>query len=473
MSSIRRRLTGQLLLTFAILLGAGGLGVYLSTRTALLRQFDTTLRAKAMAIMVGTEQEHGRIRVEVPGRLMTEFAERSTTDYFQMWWSGGTTIKRSASLHDLDLPFQPGAVGAPVMWNVSLASGLPGRAVVFRFLPRGAREDGAERPSGEPADLVLVVASDRHGLDRTLAVLGLMLSASGVLLLSATILVVPRVLQRELSPLHRLGEQAMHIRADSLAMRFPTEALPEELAPITARLNDLVARLERSFERERQFSADLAHELRTPIAELRSLAELALKWPETRPPDTDDDALMIAKQMEGLVTRLLTLLRSEQGQLAVVREPVSLAPLLKRVWRPFAERAATRNLPVIWSVPDAAEIQSDPILLSAILTNLIENAVEYASPGGALEIEVEVGSDRFVVRVTNPVDQITEAELPKLFDRFWRRDAARRGTEHSGLGLSLARTFAEALGAQLTAAFIDERRLRFTLTGPIRGRVVI
>jgi signal transduction histidine kinase len=83
-----------------------------------------------------------------------------------------------------------------------------------------------------------------------------------------------------LSPLNQLANQAASITADSLATRFPTEIWPGELTPISSRLNDLLERLEQSFERERRFSADLAHELRTPIAELRSLAELALKWPE-------------------------------------------------------------------------------------------------------------------------------------------------------------------------------------------------
>jgi len=121
------------------------------------------------------------------------------------------------------------------------------------------------------------VGSARDELTEALTALAFALLGCGAGLLALTVLVVPRLLRRELVPLDALAEQASHINADSLAMRFPISPLPGELIPISTRLNDLLARLELSFERERRFSADLAHELRTPIAELRTLAEVALK----------------------------------------------------------------------------------------------------------------------------------------------------------------------------------------------------
>ena len=161
-------------------------------------------------------------------------------------------------------------------------------------------------PAGSEA--ILVVASDRDDLDEALAALALALLGCGAALLAVTIVIVPRLLRRELAPLNELAERAAHVNADSLATRFPSDGLPGELAPISGRLNDLLARLEQAFERERQFGADLAHELRTPIAELRSLAEVALKWPDAREATTDRETLAIALQMEGIVTRLLALL---------------------------------------------------------------------------------------------------------------------------------------------------------------------
>ena len=130
----------------------------------------------------------------------------------------------------------------------------------------------------------------------------------------------------------------------TLSARFATEGLPGELAPIAARLNELLARLEDSFERERRFSSDVAHEFRTPVAELRSLAELAIKLPDTRAADADHETLAIALHLESILTHLLALARGEAGGLPVQRERVELAALLQNVCDPFREKARAREL---------------------------------------------------------------------------------------------------------------------------------
>src|SRR5207253_1968076 len=120
------------------------------------------------------------------------------------------------------------------------------------------------------------------------------------------------------------------------------------------------------------------HELRTPVAELRTVAELALRWPDARGPQTDRDVLAIAVHMEGLVDRLLTLLRSERGLVPVVPQSLSLNDLIAAVARTFASRAEARHLTLEVRPVDGHSIESDPILLRSIVANLLDNAVEYA-----------------------------------------------------------------------------------------------
>lgn len=464
MKSIRQQLTRKLLLGFALLLGLGGLGIYFATRAALLREFDDALRSKAQAITTLTRDNGGEIEVDFSDRFMRGFDEDVATDFFQMWDTNGSIVERSESLEGSSLPRRFGTFKEPAFWDLKLPSGFAGRAVGFTFAPQ-VGEDEDEKSS--TSTVVLVVASDRRELDRMLAALALALGASGLFLLAMTALTVPPVLRRELAPLDQLAEQASRITADSLATRFPTDALPGELTPISGRLNDLLARLEESFERERRFSADLAHELRTPIAELRSLAELALKWPDARDARADRETLAIAVQMEGIVTRLLAMLRSERGQLSVTPERIRLAPLLESIWWPFSEKAAERKLEISRDVPDGAEIESDPVLLRSILTNLFDNAVEYTPSGGKIQVRGGVRDGRFTLQVANDAGQVAPADVPKLFGRFWRKDPARSGNERSGLGLPLSRAFAQALGCDLSAALDDESRLTLTLSGPV------
>jgi len=460
--TIRQRLTWKLLLGFTLPLLLGGVGVFLLTRAALLEQFDTTLRAQAIAITTATKLIGERIDVEFPDSLMRESDERGPTGFSQVWRMDGTTLRRSESLQASDLPLRYGTVERPKFWNLPLPSGASGRAIGIKFTPKTSMDGGR---SSAPVEAILVVASDRDELDEALTDLALALLGCGAALLAVTIVIVPRLLRRELAPLNQLAERAAAVNAESLATRSPSDGLPGELGPISRRLNDLLARLEQSFERERQFGADLAHELRTPIAELRSLAEVALKWPDARDATTDRETLAIALQMEGIVTRLLALLRCERGQLPVATERVAIAPLIQSVWRPFAERAAGKELTVAVTAPDGIEVLTDPVLLRSVLTNLMDNAVEYTPRGGTISAQGTVTDARFVLRVTNTTDSLTGEDVTHFFERFWRKESARSDSKHAGLGLSLARAFCECLELQLDAQFVDHNTLSIRVTG--------
>jgi two-component system sensor histidine kinase QseC len=275
-------------------------------------------------------------------------------------------------------------------------------------------------------------------------------------------------LHRGLKPLGDLGAQSAEIHADSLATRFDVAQLPAELQPIARQLNELLGRLEQSFERERRFSADLAHELRTPLAELRTIAECAIKWPENRDLSVDEDTLAIARQMEQIVVHILALARGEQGQLAVKLEPLALAPIVKSIWERFAERAEARNLRVSLNLAPV-EVMADAALLNSIVINLCENAVDYTTPGGDLSISLQVHGGTMALSVANTTVDLHAEDIAKLFDRFWRKDAARMGGTHLGLGLSLATNFARSMRWELSAELIKSDQIVFTLTGALHS----
>lgn len=462
MNSLRRQLTRELLLALALLLGAALLMIYGFMWWQLNRAFNSALEARALGISVLIEQEDGHVKIDFSEKLLRGFNQEKARRYFELRDMHGVLIARSTSLQDERLEPPPGpATETPVYWDLTLPSGRAGRAVRFLFKPKPANESAAS----VPVSVDLLVAVDREDLDENLGGLFIAVAGCGVLLFLVVLFVVPRVLRRGLAPVDRLAEQVTRIDAGSLAERLATDSLPDELRPITGRLNDLLARLEASFERERRFSADLAHELRTPLAELRSLAECVLKWPETRDPGTDRDVLAIALHMETLVTRLLTLVRGERGQLSVQSEPVDLAAAAAAAWRPFAARAAARGLRVeITAGP--APASADPVLLRSILQNLFDNAVDYTPPGGEITIAVAGG----VLCVANTAGRLAPDDVERLFERFWRKEAARSGGEHVGLGLSLARAFAAAMDWRLEAA-LEGDQLVFRLAPRRSGAV--
>jgi two-component system sensor histidine kinase QseC len=302
----------------------------------------------------------------------------------------------------------------------------------------------------------LIVARDRVGLDRTLAGIGAGLLLVGAILLVATTLIVTTAVRRGLAPLEAVGQQAATIHASTLQTRFAIDALPVELRPIAERLNDLLARLDEAFHRERRVTADIAHELRTPIAELRTLAEVGVKWPEEA---SFRDALQIAQRMEMLVTGLLALARHDAGHQSVAREPVAMRALVDEVWLPLAERAKSRQLDVTINV--TGQWQTDRTLLRMIVGNLLANAVDYASERG----QIRVAGNDSRLEVSNTTDRLAREDLPLLFERFWRKDAARTHDGHSGLGLTLARSATVALGLELSADMPDAATVRLSLRG--------
>jgi two-component system sensor histidine kinase QseC len=278
-------------------------------------------------------------------------------------------------------------------------------------------------------------------------------------------------LRRGLLPLERLCRQAEGIDATSMNVRFPTEGLPAELTPISRRLNDLLARLEKSFERERQFSADIAHELRTPIGELRALSEVAIQLPN---PDSaaHQDTLAIALQMERIVNRLLDIARCEQERLPLRLEPVALVKLVADTWTTFAASAEQRGLTLRFQPGTEQPVLTDEVLLRTIVANLLANAVAYAPPGDEVTVELQSLGPRLSLAISNRAGQLTTEDLPHLFERFWRKDGARSSSLHSGLGLAVSEAFARHLGCRLTASLTNEQRLVIGLSGlvPVSGQ---
>jgi len=459
MTSIRRQLTRELLAAFLLMLCAALAALYFANRVEIIEQFDATLYAKALAISSLTSLDDGKIRVDYSDGVFRSFLHGHPRDYFEIFDGKGAVLAQSDNLGSKfnELP----RIGPrPRYWNVTLPDGRSGRALGGEF--RLAADGEGMRP--DTPSLYFVVASDRGELDEALYELLGIGSGSALILAGVTWWLVPRVLRRGLRPLDQLGEKTARIDANSLTTRLPGDNLPAELQPIARSLNELLARLEVSFERERRFGADLAHELRTPLAELRSLAECSLKWPETRDGATDQEILAIATQMQRIVTSLLALVRGETLA-AQPPEPVALESLAREAWHPFEERAKQRNLKVTWDGSPVV-VFGDAALLRSILTNLLENATDYATEGGLLAVRIEAGADTATLHVSNSTDNLSQDDVTKMFDRFWRKEEARTGGRHFGLGLSLSRMFAHAMGWSLTASLDRQGLLEFALSGP-------
>ena len=453
MKSIRRRLITRLVLGLLILSWVCGAALYVYVRHVLSVQFDASLLEEAQTFAATTEQDPTMAAgFDFTARALPEFLPSPRASYYQVRLEDGRTLARSPSLEEGELPRLEPPSRLPLFDDVMLSGHRQGRAVALCYSPQPSDDEVPRSGLPQPGagNLILVMARSRAPLDHTLAIL-----ISGVLLMGialpmgATLLAVG-VVHRGLRPLNRIASEAAAIGADRLSHRFPTEQMPEELHPICERLNELLERLEAAFRRERRFSADVAHELRTPIAELRTLAEVALV-DEAGGQDSQDrtqyfrDVVDVAAQMEHLVTKLLTLSRCDAGLQSVDLRAVDIVGLVRDTWRPYAAMAEDRQLDVEFRAPGPAYVRTDSALLAGILGNLFANAVAYTPESGTIELTVFNRNGACELALRNSNRQLAAADLIHLSEPFWRKDASRSDPAHAGLGLSLVSAYARLL----------------------------
>lgn len=471
MRSLRGRLTAWLSIGSGLLLVTGGLLLNGLIGARVGRDFDEVLTDKAKAISVLTEQEHGAVWLELTDDAMHEFRAAAEPEYFQIWHGDGSVIARSLSLGKEHLPRRRTPAAEPFLADLTLPDGRRGRLVEITFEPRH-EEALPYGEQGEPiadriANATLVVARSREELDSFLTSLHILLVAFVLSLLAGIFVLVRLSLKVGLAPLEKLGERLGSLGAESLGETLDLAEAPAELAPVIVRLNDLLRRLKESFERERTFSADLAHELRTPLAELRSMVEVALKWPEdsASSPGLLEEIGLVGRQMERVVTNLLALARCDGGQQTLWRTEIAVGELIERCWKPVAAEAAARGVTLRSSLAPDLTLHSDEEKLALVLSNLFTNAVSYGVPSSPVLCSVSAVGAEFALRVTNRTEQLQPDDVAKVFDRFWRKDAARSGGQHAGLGLSLVSALSKLLGLSVSARLEHGGLFHVTLSG--------
>ena len=254
---------------------------------------------------------------------------------------------------------------------------------------------------------------------------------------------------RALRPLRTITNAAREISASNLHRRLALDGPDDELRQLGTTFDGLLARLESSFEAQRQFVANASHELRTPLTLERTLLELALSDPNASIDSyrhTCEQLLAVGEQQEHLIEALLTLSRSQRGLGS--HELVDLAAIAAT-----AAAAADHDGLAFESSLQAARTTGDSRLVERLVANLVSNAIRHNVPGGRVELATESRDGRAVLTVANTGPRIPEGDVERLFQPFQRLDTARTADATGlGLGLSIVKAVADAHDATVTAA---------------------
>jgi heavy metal sensor kinase len=401
-----------------------------------MRRVDEKLN-EPLSLLHGTLHRPGLQR---PARMsmrsvpedVAEQITRPAGSYYAVWSGDGTLLTSSAlAPQGLRMPEKEQAGLFATRWR---SSGLMREA--YRFTP--------------PGECLLVgisTAPEIAGQSR----LGGWLLALGAGVLSAGLLVDAWILRRAIRPVEEIIGAAERISHGNLSTRIETRANSTELARLTKVLNETFASLDRAFTQQARFSADVAHELRTPVSVLIAEAQGALErercGEEYR--ETISTTLRSARRMSGLIESLLDLAQIESGA-DLSRSACDLAVLSAEVIESLRGMAEAQGV-VLHAKLERAVCEANAAQITQIIANLTANAIQHNERGGEVWLETGVEDGNASLSVQNTGPGIPAEDLPQVFERFYRTDSSRsRKTGGVGLGLAICKAIADSHGATLT-----------------------
>ncbi len=443
--SIRWRLTLWYGLVLGIVLIVFGGAVYVAMRHALLARTDVALDGELDEI--SEDVQAAKDWPKLSEQLKRRFARHEMYE-FQVSQVNGQPFFQSDRLRPRRLRVPP--VSSSIKHldfetvrlgtdNVSLGS-LGNLRVMSALV------------SGPDGPVVVQAGTSITSIDQELAELLTILVLSGPLALVCALGGGYMLARKALAPVDRMVSTAEQITATRLDQRIDVTQANDELGRLARTLNGMIERLERSFEEVRRFTADAAHELRTPIAVLRNEAEVALRKP--REPEHYhrilEDQLEELERLSRLVERLLFLCREDAGLVPMSRELVRLDEVVTNVAEQMQVVAEQRALRLEADCVVPYQVKGDADQLHRLLFNLLDNAIKFTPALGTVKVETARVDAKVSIVVTDSGIGIPPEHLPNVFKRFYRVDPARGGEAGgAGLGLAIARSIAEAHGGSI------------------------
>jgi len=279
--------------------------------------------------------------------------------------------------------------------------------------------------------------------------------------------------RKSLAPVASMASKARTIGAANLHDRLGVANQRDELGQLAISFNELLDRLEDSFERQRRFIADASHELRTPVAILRGESEVTLSRPDRSPAEYREALTILrdeSQRLAHIIEDLFTLTRADAGQYPITSRDFYLDELASDVLRHTRSLALAKQITLSPSIEPELLFHGDEALIRRLFLNLLDNAIKYTREGGAVTLECKKQAAQYLISVTDNGPGILPDLQPRIFERFFRADKARSRSETdsggAGLGLSIARWIAEAHHGQLELARSDASGTTFTVTLP-------
>jgi heavy metal sensor kinase len=260
--------------------------------------------------------------------------------------------------------------------------------------------------------------------------------------------------RKAVAPVGEIAQAAQSISEHELSKRLPVPQTGDELQSLSETLNEMFGRLERAFKRVTQFTADASHELRTPVALMRTRTEVALRKPRSEG-EYRETIARIHQELErtsALIENLMTLARADSGNAELPVASTNLNEVLVEISEPARLLAETKSIQFVQGLPEAPLfVSGNAPSLRRLFLILIDNAVKYTPPRGHVSVVLDVSDGAAVPEIRDTGVGISPSDLPHIFERFYRADESRsRDSGGTGLGLSIAKWIVEAHQAKIS-----------------------
>jgi len=439
--NLRLRLTLWYSGILAVVTVVFGVVVYAMVAAILTNQIDVSLKSSADQIIAAIRPASltGASRLVNTLPNLERFGSLSV--FAQIWLPDGTLAVKSEQL-TYTKPLDPDALkdGQTALRDVTI-DGVHLRVYTQPVLGL----DGKVQATVETAALL-------HTVDTTTNILLVVLISGGVVAVVAAAVIGGITAQRALAPLETITQTALQItRADDLSRRIPMPSAPQdEVGRLGMAFNESLERLERLFNTQRRFLADVSHDLRTPLTTIRANVDLLRRMGGADP--TSLDAIQSeAERMSRMVGDVLVLAQVDAGTLPLAHDLVELDTLLLEVFQ--ETQVVAGGVKLVLGELDQAVVVGDRDRLKQVLLNLVSNGLKYTPEGGRVTLGLALVNEWVRVTVTDTGPGIPPGELPRIFDRFYRTDKARsRAVGGAGLGLSIAQSIAQLHGGRIEAA---------------------
>jgi two-component system OmpR family sensor kinase len=452
MTSLSRRIIVATVALTAVSVGIAAGGVWMAARWQLLANLDAYLvgHFTRLSHLIQADRLH-----TPPRNLPTDPRNGNGTLYWRVInQKTGVELLHSPSLDDAAIPLEPeDGLSAQLPRWMRPPDGRDLRllgTVVARSIAAGAPPSDSDAVP-VPENSILVMAIDASATQRELSHVAIMLAALWVTACGLSVGASSWLRRAILRPVHHLAGAIRAIDLERLPATVDAD-VPLEMVVVRERLDDLLARLRQVLAREKGTIANIAHELRTPIAGLRTTLEFTALGGQPGGIEVANRCLPTVLAMQSMVSNLLTLARIEAGQETVLLQDIDLTRLVRDCWRSIEPLAAKRNTRIDEpAVGEHAMVRTCPDKARMVIANLLDNAVSHSPAGSLIAVALDGDAGEVRLHIGNPVSgQVPDAG--SLFQPFWRGDQARGGGGlHCGLGLALCRRLVALLGGAISA----------------------